>query len=601
MLDKTTKKVKVTSSAILRLSAFYPLWIISITISLLFILPITHSIIANILAAHTSTPYDRWLRRLTEYAYRPLQCSVLIPLFFLCIAKFPYLTALHSDGSDKSYKRLTETLFIGVTAVIIMTLLTTSSPLYFFNLWNDSNIIYTVGKAMAKGMIPYRDLFERKGILLYFIHAVAYIMSPNSFTGVYLIEILACFFFLLLTYKTVRLFTSRSILFLIPLFGVIIYAAYNTKSGDSAEELCLPLFLYPLYISIKNIKQENDFTYRQLFFCGLCAGAMLWIKFNMLGFFFGWIIIPVSIYIRKRQLLKIWFYMINFMAGIAAITLPWILYFGLHHAITDWLGVYILNSISGTAKLTTFITSYFKHIPEMIHYNFHIFLLALLSICYLLKRKDKLIYLHIFFTFITTYMFLYWGGIYQRYYCIPLQVFYIFSLIPVHQYCLTIFKRLHTTKPYRSTYAALTCCIVGLSVIYAVVNYVYIGFMTYPKEQLPQYKFARIIKENKGKTLLTYKFMDRGFYTFADILPNCKYFFEMGTDPEPQVHYAEQWVADGKADFLVTEDTKLEIPGYTLIATEPLFFEYGKYYEDTVYYLYRRNTLTASKVQKNTF
>ncbi len=35
-----------------------------------------------------------------------------------------------------------------------------SSPRYAINPWVDANAFFTVGKAMANGIIPYKDIFE---------------------------------------------------------------------------------------------------------------------------------------------------------------------------------------------------------------------------------------------------------------------------------------------------------------------------------------------------------------------------------------------------------------------------------------------------------
>jgi len=47
------------------------------------------------------------------------------------------------------------------------------------------------------------------------------------------------------------------------------------------------------------------------------------------------------------------------------------------------------------------------------------------------------------------------------------------------------------------------------------------------KEDLVQYKFAAIINQTEGATLLNYGSLDGGFYTVSGIVPNVKYFHKI--------------------------------------------------------------------------
>ena len=83
-----------------------------------------------------------------------------------------------------------------LSAIAIITICSRSSFIYPFNDWYDPNCYFTVGKSMMNGIVPYRDLFEHKGPLLYFIHGIAWFISKNTFLGVYFIEIISMFVFL---------------------------------------------------------------------------------------------------------------------------------------------------------------------------------------------------------------------------------------------------------------------------------------------------------------------------------------------------------------------------------------------------------------------
>ena len=97
-------------------------------------------------------------------------------------------------------------LILFLTAVGAMLLCTKSSPLYPINDWLDANAFFTVGKGMFNGMVPYRDLYDHKGPILYVLHGIAWMISNKDFFGVWILEIIACYFLLLYSYKTICLF-----------------------------------------------------------------------------------------------------------------------------------------------------------------------------------------------------------------------------------------------------------------------------------------------------------------------------------------------------------------------------------------------------------
>ena len=74
---------------------------------------------------------------------------------------------------------------------------TKSSPLYPINDWVDPHAFFTMGKGMMNGLVPYRDLFEQKGPLLYLIYGIGYLINNTNFLGVFILEVLFFTIFLL--------------------------------------------------------------------------------------------------------------------------------------------------------------------------------------------------------------------------------------------------------------------------------------------------------------------------------------------------------------------------------------------------------------------
>ena len=91
-------------------------------------------------------------------------------------------------GSQRKKRRL---LLLGwslISAAAVLVICSKSSPLYPMNDWVDVNCFFTVGRGIVRGKMPYLDLYEQKGPLLYLFFALAALLSGDSFLGVFLLE-----------------------------------------------------------------------------------------------------------------------------------------------------------------------------------------------------------------------------------------------------------------------------------------------------------------------------------------------------------------------------------------------------------------------------
>ena len=103
------------------------------------------------------------------------------------------------------------------------------------------------------------------------------------------------------------------------------------------------------------------------------------------------------------------------------------------------------------------------------------------------------------------------------------------------------------------------------------------------KENLPQYQFKTIIEQDENPTLLNYGFLDGGFYTVCNIIPESKAFCKVNITSLKTAELQLQYVQEGIYDFVVTRDNILESPLYNLIAESSYYFE-GEVHP---YYLYK--------------
>ena len=147
-----------------------------------------------------------------------------------------------SNYYNASLQRAGHCLYCFLTALIIMLLCTRSSPLYAFNNWDDSNSYFTVGKSIFKGLVPYRDLFDQKGMMLYTMYGIASLISYKTFFGVFIIETIAAMLVCIAMFKIYSLYMRQEIsLVLMSITAAFIYSTRSFWWGGSAEEMMIQL------------------------------------------------------------------------------------------------------------------------------------------------------------------------------------------------------------------------------------------------------------------------------------------------------------------------------------------------------------------------
>lgn len=245
-------------------------------------------------------------------------------------------------------------------SLLFLLIATKSSPLYPFNNWVDANSAFTMGKGMMNGRVFYRDLFVHKGPLWYFLFALGYLVSNTTFLGIFILEVFSFSVFLYFSFKLVSQFLDfQYALISLPLIAVSILNHRSFTHGASPEELSLPLLTISLFFLIKYFNKiyPKPMPQKWLFLSGIFAGCVLWMKFSLLGFWFGWMAsIAIILLINKHYLYAVKSSFV-FLLGMLLTTLPWIVYFGLNKAIYDWIYSYFTVNLTNYSETTSFFSS----------------------------------------------------------------------------------------------------------------------------------------------------------------------------------------------------------------------------------------------------
>lgn len=432
-------------------------------------------------------------------------------------------------------------------SLIFLLICSKNSPLYYINDWVDANAFFTVGKAMVRGYVPYKMLFEQKGPLLYLIYGIGSMISYNSFIGVFILEVVSFSIFLYYSYKLMCIFTSeKNAYFMIPIYTLLIVTLKSFSHGGSAEEFSLPFIMYTMYIFIRYL-HDSVISIKQIFITGILAGCVFWIKYTLLGFFIGYMLCLVISLLTYKKYKDIFKYCFIFLFGFILVSIPWVIYFIVNDAFSDMIDVYFLVNIVAYPHKTSIISKLLKTL-ELVMYNlssnpayFIFIVIGSISLFFSNDKWKTKNYKILLFTLIAlTGAGAYIGGTNFHYYSLVLCPFIIIGIV-------RLFKNLKINK-------YMILILLPLEVLSAFYTSTNTRMLKYDKEYYAQYQFARIIKKIENPKIINYGFLDGGFYLTTGVIPDCYYFMKNNISYQnfPQMLDGQyEYVKNNKPDFVI--------------------------------------------------
>lgn len=416
-------------------------------------------------------------------------------------------------------------LFCLLTSFTILFITSKNSPLYPLNDWVDANAFFTVGKSMMNNIIPYKDIFEQKGPLLYLIYGIGYLISHKTFHGIFIFEVISFTVFLYYIHKLITLFIdSKNSYMILPILSILLTTCYSFTHGGSCEELSLSLLAISLYYYTKHFK-EQELSYKELVINGFIAGSILLIKYTLLGFWFGFMMFIFFNLVFKRKYKKAFLSCIYFLLGMITPLLLFSIYFIITGSLKDFIECYFTINMSAynetvtiTSRLNTILTEGLGCIYENGIIIFLLFIIIPISLIFI--KAPKYYKLSLIGIILINMIGLFWGLKFYRYYVYPLLPFIILSLISIFYLLRNVIDRIINNK----TSIILYSVIFILSVISAYNNANYKEMIGMKKEDMFQYRYTSYINKYNNPTLLNMGYLDAGLYTTTGILPNTRFF-----------------------------------------------------------------------------
>jgi len=299
------------------------------------------------------------------------------------------------------------------------------------NTGTDSSVFLYIGKAMYNGSIPYRDLFDHKGIILYFIEYLGCLVGFGNIGGIWFVELINMFVTTMLFYLIAKLITNSKIISYITVYIILKFCSLQFFQGDNlVEEYALPWISLSLYFVVKFFVTK-EYKNRSIIAIGISFAVVFLLRVNMVGLWAALLFSVMICFIKSKEYSQLIKCGILFVLGCLIVFVPVLIYLLCTDSLKDMIEYYFVFNFQYTnshSKLGAFTLLYSCISAAGISSIFIIYSL-------LVYRKEKILYVNIFaliFAFISAAIggrtYLHYGIILIPFFVIP-GVFTITSFL----------------------------------------------------------------------------------------------------------------------------------------------------------------------------
>ena len=205
----------------------------------------------------------------------------------------------------------------------------------------DSGVFLYVGWRILKGDIPYRDVWDHKPPLIYFVDALGLLLSPQSLVGVWFLQFVFLFLTIFFLYKSL----DESLGTLPAVVGMVILTSgllTILDQGNVTEEYALIFQTLCFWLMVR--AQKNNYPLQMTFWIGVCGGFAFYFKQTTVGIWIAYalFILWIRISQKKSPLPDLIF----LSAGIVLLSTFLALIFASQHALNDyWNEAFLYNFV----------------------------------------------------------------------------------------------------------------------------------------------------------------------------------------------------------------------------------------------------------------
>ena len=202
----------------------------------------------------------------------------------------------------------------------------------------DSSVFKTVSLMMREGYLPYKDSFDHKGPLLYFINFWGDCLSKEY--GVLFFELLSLSVTVFVMFRIARLF-CKSFPSAMAVFVALSLLFNYFEGGNFTEEYAMPFIAVSLLYFISYMKDQTIPNWKVVV-SGICLGAVLMLRPNMISVWIVFCIAITVMQIKNQDINKLIRFILLFLLGVVISVLPILIWLLAKGIFGDFFDAYLI-------------------------------------------------------------------------------------------------------------------------------------------------------------------------------------------------------------------------------------------------------------------